>query len=64
MVQEVFTDEIIDIINERSVGLVFLLWGMSDVKTSKCFNQKKDTMIKTSHPSPLTAMKINNPILF
>mmetsp|Transcript_7135 Transcript_7135/g.16558 ORF Transcript_7135/g.16558 Transcript_7135/m.16558 type:complete len:182 (-) Transcript_7135:1716-2261(-) len=52
-----FTDEVINIINEQKRDVVFLLWGSSAHKKAKQVDEKKHTVIKTSHPSPLGATK-------
>ena len=43
-----------------SVGLVFLLWGGFAHAKEKLIDQKKHTIIKTAHPSPLSFNKFTN----
>ena len=60
---EDFTDEIVDSLNKKRDGLVFLLWGGPAAKKGKAVDESKHTVIKTSHPSPLGATKTNSPFL-
>ncbi|VDD85913.1 unnamed protein product [Enterobius vermicularis] len=50
-----FTDEVIRIISRETKGVVFLLWGGFAQKKEALVDRKKHTVIKTAHPSPLSA---------
>ncbi|MGK2897009.1 MAG: uracil-DNA glycosylase [Candidatus Makana argininalis] len=52
---EIFTDLIIKIINSNLEGVIFLLWGLYAQKKIKLININKHFILKTSHPSPLSA---------
>lgn len=52
---EHFTDGVVRTLNQRCTGLVFLLWGLPAQKKGACVSSAKHTVIKTSHPSPLSA---------
>jgi uracil-DNA glycosylase len=57
------SDEIVEALNEKRDGLVFLLWGAPAAKKGKTLDASKHTVIKTSHPSPLGATKTKTPFL-
>ncbi|MCP9259546.1 Uracil-DNA glycosylase [Dirofilaria immitis] len=50
-----FTDEVIRIISRDCKGIVFLLWGGFAHKKEYIIDKKKHIVIKTAHPSPLSA---------
>ncbi|QHS22521.1 uracil-DNA glycosylase [Virgibacillus sp. MSP4-1] len=52
---EYFTDKVIDVLNEREQPIVFILWGRNAQEKSKYLNQDKHYIIKSPHPSPLSA---------
>lgn len=60
---EDFTDEVVEKLNVEKKGLVFLLWGGPASKKGSKIDTKKHIVIKTSHPSPLGAMKTSSPFL-
>ncbi|WP_445713470.1 uracil-DNA glycosylase [Flavobacterium sp.] len=51
----VFTDAVIDLINEQSENVVFLLWGSFAQKKGKLINRTKHLVLESGHPSPLSA---------
>ncbi|MQP24172.1 uracil-DNA glycosylase [Flavobacterium sp. LMO8] len=51
----VFTDAVIDLINEQSENVVFLLWGSFAQKKGKLIDRKKHLVLESGHPSPLSA---------
>ena len=51
---EIFTDKIIDVLNARN-AMVFLLWGSYAQKKCSFIDDKKHTVLKAPHPSPLSA---------
>ncbi len=54
---EMFTNRVIEIINEQDKPLVFLLWGRNAQAKESMLNNKKHLVIKTPHPSPLSASR-------
>lgn len=52
---EIFTDYIIQQLNEQCQGLVFLLWGNYAHKKGKFIDTEKHCVLKSVHPSPLSA---------
>ena len=52
---ERFTDNVVSLINERSRGVVFLLWGSYAQKKGEMIDTKKHYILKAPHPSPLSA---------
>jgi uracil-DNA glycosylase len=52
---ENFTDRIIQLLNERREGLVFLLWGAHAQKKGRSIDRTRHLVIETPHPSPLSA---------
>lgn len=51
----VFTDAVIDVINQKSENVVFLLWGSFAQKKGKLINREKHLILESGHPSPLSA---------
>ena len=52
---EIFTDKVIQLLNEKSAPIVFLLWG-SNAKSKAAFITNRNHLVLTSvHPSPLSA---------
>ena len=52
---EDFTDEIINMISLKKKNIVFLLWGNYAKKKSKLIDQNKHLILRSGHPSPLSA---------
>ena len=52
---EVFTDAVIHLLNNEKKNLVFLLWGNYAQNKGKFIDQKKHLVLKSRHPSPLSA---------
>lgn len=52
---ELFTDKIIQILNERKQHLVFILWGSYAQKKAAFVDRDKHYVIESVHPSPLSA---------
>ena len=52
---ETFTDKVIEALNERREGLVFMLWGSYAQNKGALINQQKHLILKSPHPSPLSA---------
>ncbi|MDK2585700.1 uracil-DNA glycosylase [Romboutsia sedimentorum] len=54
---EIFTDEIIKILNKRSEPLIFVLWGANARKKKEFITSKQHYILEASHPSPLSARR-------
>jgi uracil-DNA glycosylase len=54
---ETFTDAVIRAVAEKSGPVVFLLWGGSAQKKATTIDDGRHTIIKSAHPSPLSAKK-------
>ncbi len=54
---ETFTDRAIEALNEAREGLVFILWGSYAQKKGSFINQQKHYVIRSPHPSPLSAYR-------
>jgi uracil-DNA glycosylase len=54
---EKFTDEIIRLVNDQPHPIVFILWGSYAQKKAAFVNQTKHLVLKSVHPSPLSAHK-------
>ncbi len=52
---ESFTDNVISHLSEEREGLVFLLWGSYAQKKGQVIDAKKHCVLKSPHPSPLSA---------
>jgi uracil-DNA glycosylase len=60
---ETFTDTLVEILNERKDGLIFMLWGQPAQRKASAVDESRHLVIRTSHPSPLGATKTNSPFL-
>lgn len=54
---EIFTDNIISEINNMQKGVIFLLWGNYAHKKCRLIDAQKNTILSSSHPSPLSAYR-------
>ena len=54
---EQFTDTTIKAINEQKEGVVFILWGRPAQQKAKLIDSSKHLIIKSPHPSPLSAFR-------
>lgn len=52
---EGFTDRVIQTLNEKRDGLVFLLWGSPARKKAAMIDTDKHLILEAPHPSPLSA---------
>eukprot|EP00070_Physeter_catodon_P036974 XP_028343868.1 uncharacterized protein LOC114485948 [Physeter catodon] len=51
---ERFTDKVVNIINTRCDGAVFLLWGKPAQKKSSTLDRQRHLILGAGHPSPLS----------
>lgn len=54
---EIFTDHIIQLLNDREDPVVFILWGNNAISKEKLITNKWHFIIKSVHPSPLSASR-------
>lgn len=54
---EIFTDKIIEKLNEREDPVIFVLWGNNAIKKEKLINQERHYVLTAAHPSPLSAYR-------
>ena len=54
---EVFTHHMIEYMNEREKPIVFILWGKQAIDKAKLIDEDKHYVIKSPHPSPLSAYR-------
>jgi len=52
---EIFTDEIIRALNERTAPIIFLLWGSAAQKKKALIANSRHFILESPHPSPLSA---------
>jgi uracil-DNA glycosylase len=52
---EIFTDAVIRQISDRKEGIVFLLWGSYAQRKGAVIDSNKNFILKSAHPSPLSA---------
>lgn len=52
---ELFTDRVIQALNERKVPVVFLLWGSAAKKKVALVNTGRHVILSSAHPSPMSA---------
>lgn len=52
---ERFTDAIIESLNHKDTPVVFMLWGLHAQSKERLINNPKHLVLKTTHPSPLSA---------
>lgn len=54
---EIFTDKVVETLNNECENLVFLLWGSHAQKKAANVNRQKHLVLECSHPSPFSAHK-------
>ena len=52
---ELFTDEVLKAVNEKSHRVVFILWGASARRKRSLVDTTRHTVLESAHPSPLSA---------
>lgn len=52
-----FTDGIVEILNKRDDGIIFMLWGNNAKQKEALITNPQHTILKTTHPSPLSASR-------
>lgn len=54
---ETFTDDVIKLISDRSENIVFILWGSYAQSKAALIDTSKHYILKSAHPSPLSAYR-------
>lgn len=54
---EEFTTQVIKVLNEKETPVVFILWGNNAISKEKLITNPKHLIIKSVHPSPLSASR-------
>lgn len=54
---EQFTDAVIDALNRRRDGLVFILWGSYAARKGELIDRSRHLVLTSPHPSPLSASR-------
>lgn len=54
---EIFTDEVIKIVNKKNTPVVFILWGSDARSKKKLITNKIHYIIESPHPSPLSSYR-------
>ncbi|MEG0181032.1 MAG: uracil-DNA glycosylase, partial [Peptostreptococcaceae bacterium] len=54
---EIFTDNIIKLLNLRNEPVIFVLWGNNARNKKKLIDTEKHYIIESAHPSPLSASR-------
>lgn len=52
---EIFTDDVIKLLNQRPEPMVFLLWGVNARAKTKLITNPVHLVLQSAHPSPLSA---------
>ena len=52
---EIFTDRVIQVLNEREDPVIFILWGSNARSKKKYIDTSRHHIIESVHPSPLSA---------
>lgn len=52
---ETFTDRVIQVLSDRKVPMVFLLWGSPAQKKAALVNTGRHAIVTSAHPSPMSA---------
>lgn len=52
---EIFTDRVVECLNEKDESVIFLLWGSNAKEKAKIITNPKHKILTTVHPSPLSA---------
>ncbi|MBL4931646.1 uracil-DNA glycosylase [Clostridium paridis] len=54
---EILTDKIISLLNDRTDPVIFILWGNNAISKEKFITNPQHYIIKSVHPSPLSASR-------
>jgi len=54
---EIFTDKVLEVLNEKRDNLVFMLWGKHAQEKSGLLDASRHLILQAAHPSPFSAHK-------
>ena len=54
---EIFTDRIIELLNDREDPVIFVLWGANARKKKELIDNSRHYILEAPHPSPLSARR-------
>lgn len=54
---EEFTTKVIEVLNQKETPIVFILWGNNAISKERLITNPKHFIIKSVHPSPLSASR-------
>lgn len=54
---ELFTDAVINALNDNSENIVYILWGAKAQRKAENVNASKNLILKSPHPSPLSSYR-------
>lgn len=54
---EIFTDRVIELLNDRKDPIVFILWGNNAIEKEELITNSRHHIIKSYHPSPFAAYR-------
>jgi uracil-DNA glycosylase len=54
---ELFTNKVIEILNDKRSNLVYILWGAKAFKKAELIDSTNNLILSAPHPSPLSAYK-------
>lgn len=54
---EIFTDKVIEVLNDEKENVIFLLWGKYAQEKGEKIDRKKHKVLETSHPSPFSVYR-------
>lgn len=54
---EIFTDAVLTLLNETQEGIVYMLWGKNAQQKGALIDETKNLVLKSVHPSPLSAYR-------
>lgn len=54
---EIFTDKIIEVLNERNKPVIFFLWGNDAKRKARLITNPNHYILTAAHPSPLSAFQ-------
>ena len=52
---EIFTDRVIELLNQREKPMVFILWGANARSKARLITNPNHLILQSAHPSPLSA---------
>lgn len=54
---EIFTDKVVEVLNNECSGIIFMLWGAQAHKKGSKIDEDKHFVLRSTHPSPLSSYR-------